>query len=103
MISILPPKTSDFDFSLYPKYFPMRTPKKDMIKVVIPINKVAEKIFTDKKAKVMPTVSASILVAIAKLSISLKAILEFALVSQDSLLSLSILIPIKERSTKAII
>ena len=68
-IKIVPPANSAFDLNRVPNILPTLTPAVDMAKVVKPIIKIAVKIFSAKKEKVIPTASASMLVAIANNSI----------------------------------
>ena len=67
-INIMPPSISALDLKDRPHRFPILTPIKDKIKVVMPMIAIAGKIFTCRKAKVIPTANASILVAIDRIS-----------------------------------
>lgn len=70
---MIPPASSAFDLYLVPNMFPIFTPAAAMINVITPINETAGIICTFKKAKVMPTARASILVATARGNIVLQS------------------------------
>ena len=63
-IRMTPPAISALDCKPEPKTLPILTPAAERTKVVQPISRIAGRICTSKKAKVTPTASASMLVAI---------------------------------------
>ena len=67
-IKIAPPANSAFDLYFVPNTFPILTPMADKINVTIAINDTAGIISTCKNANVTPTARASILVAIARIT-----------------------------------
>ena len=69
---ITPPARVALFLNLPPNFWPTQTPVSDKRNVVQPINEAAGKIFTCKKAKVIPTAMASILVATERTSNSLQ-------------------------------
>ncbi len=70
---MMPPANSAFDLNLQPKMPPILMPAAEKAKVVMPMRAADKKIFTFKKAKVIPTARASILVATAMTNMVLKA------------------------------
>ena len=68
---MIPPASSALDLYLEPKIFPTFTPAAERMKVVTPIKPAARMMFTSRNAKVIPTASASILVATASGNLSL--------------------------------
>ena len=99
----MPPASSAFDLYFVPNTFPTFRPIADRIKVVAPMNRTAAAIFTSgRSAKVMPTASASMLVAIASSSIVLKLNDASSFSSSFESASLIIFPPIKHSSTNAI-
>ena len=71
---IRPPINSALLLYLLPKKFPTTTPAMEMTMVVIPMMVIASTIGVPRKANVIPTVSASILVATARTSMFLWSI-----------------------------
>ena len=65
---MMPPANSAFDLNLQPKMPPILMPAAEKAKVVMPMRAADKKIFTFKKAKVIPTARASILVATPKVN-----------------------------------
>ena len=63
-INTSPPIISALEFNFEPNTEPILTPKKESKKVTRPIAKTAHKIFTFKKANVIPTANASMLVGL---------------------------------------
>ena len=70
-INIIPPASSALSLYLLPKIFPTKTPMAEIVNVVAPMIAMAGIISTFKNAKVIPTASASMLVAIARRNSSL--------------------------------
>ena len=70
--STTPPVNSAFDLYRLPKTLPILIPSADRIKVVMPITATDIHRSTCKNAKDTPTAKASMLVAIASISITLK-------------------------------
>lgn len=68
-----PPRRSALDLYRVPKTLPILIPAAEKRKVMQPIQEIAGRIFTERKAKVTPTARASMLVAIAKSSIVVAA------------------------------
>lgn len=101
---ITPPRISAYFPSFPLRRLPNITAKKLMTNVVMPIKQTAVRIFTCKKAKLKPTPSASMLVAIAKIKMSLNAMVVVAVgqVDTTSLDSLIIPIPMKPNKKNAI-
>ena len=99
---MIPPASSAFDLYLVPNMFPIFTPAAAMINVITPINETAGIICTFKKAKVMPTARASILVATARGNIVLQSKRSFEDSSSPEKASRIILIPMMESSINAI-
>ena len=97
---ITPPALSAPDLNLVPHRFPSFTPAKPNAKVVAPIRVTARTMFTLSTAKLIPTASASMLVAIAKRSMVFTSKLASSFSSSPA--SLIILSPIMRRRTKAI-
>ena len=98
----MPPASSALDLYFVPKIFPIFTPANEIKKVQTPIIDAADTICTFKKANVIPTANASILVATASMNISFTAIVSSACYSSFDNASLTILIPISPRRTNAI-
>lgn len=73
---MIPPASSALDLYLEPKIFPTFTPAAERMKVVIPMKLAARMMFTSRKAKVIPTARASILVATASGNIFLLPFLQ---------------------------
>ena len=78
----MPPSSSALDWNRVPQRLPTFTPMQESRKVVAAMKHTAGRMDTSKKAKVMPTARASMLVATAMGSITRKA--REALVSSSS-------------------
>lgn len=98
---MMPPANSAFDLNLQPKMPPILMPAAEKAKVVMPMRAADKKIFTFKKAKVIPTARASILVATAMTNMVLKAKELLTASSSAAKDSFIMLRPIKNRRIKA--
>ncbi len=99
----IPPAISAFALNFAPNLLPVRTPAKERTKVVAPIRPTEGRIDTLRKAKVIPTASASMLVAIARTKSSLIFSLYSSVPSSFSFMASNIIFPpMKHKSPKAI-
>ena len=98
----MPPASSAFDLYFVPKIFPIFTPANEIKNVQTPIIDAADTICTFKNANVIPTASASILVATASINISFISMDASAFSSSSDNDSFTILIPISPRRINAI-
>ena len=93
-ISTMPPALSAFVLYFNPNILPALTPEAEQMKVTQPMVSAAGRMDTSMKANVIPTAMASILVAIARISME-HSVMEASMGLVFSVDSRSILIPIK--------
>ena len=102
LLNIRKLKVNTFDLYFVPKIFPIFTPANEIKNVQTPIIDAADTICTFKNANVIPTASASILVATASINISFISMDASAFSSSSDNDSFTILIPISPRRINAI-
>ena len=95
LIKIMPPKISIFFPNLVPVFFPNSIPNMETKKVIPPMTKTARIMFISRKPKLIPTINASMLVAIDKLKSTGSFNRSIGLLMDESLKLLIIIFPPK--------